>query len=267
MPHYLDRHDAVDIAPAELAKLHLKDLQVQHRHGVEYLTYWYDHQRQTANCLVKAPDPEAAKDVHAEAHGNLPTKIIEVSIDEVFGLLGRVADPEDDQPIEEPATRTIVFTDIVGSTEMIDRHGDAFGVELVRVHDEMVRSALHNHAGREVKHTGDGLMLAFDTAAAAVGCSVELQRGLAERHDDPPLAVRIGLNTGEPVAKGSDLFGAAVNLAARLCDRADSGGILAAEVVREEVTEPSYHFGEARELRLKGFNKPVVACPVIWDDN
>lgn len=267
MPHYLDRHDSVDIPPSELARLHLKDLEVQDNHGVEYLTYWYDHKRKTANCLVKAPSPEEAKKVHAEAHGNMPSKIIEVNIDDVFGLLGRVADPDDDGPIDEPAARTIVFTDIVGSTELIDRYGDEFGVELVQVHDDLVRSALQRHGGREVKHTGDGLMLSFSSATGAVGCGVELQRSLAERVPDPPLQVRIGANSGEPVAKGSDLFGSAVNLAARLCDRADAGSILVSDVVRHEVAEPSYRFGEPQELRLKGFTHPVVACSVLWNDD
>lgn len=267
MPHYLDRHDSVDIPPSELAELHLKDLEVQDRFDVEYLTYWYDHQRKTANCLVKAPTPEQAKEVHAEAHGNMPSKIIEVDINDVFGLLGRIADPDEGGPIDEPAVRTVVFTDIVGSTALIDRHGDEYGVELVRVHDELVRSVLPQYGGREVKHTGDGLMLAFRSASGAVGCGVELQRSLADRAPDPPLRIRIGANTGEPVAKGSDLFGSAVNLAARLCDRADAETILVSDVVRREVTEPTYRFGDPHELRLKGFTEPVTACAVLWRDD
>jgi len=265
MPHYLDRHDSVDISPAELAQMHLADLSVQNRYGVEYLTYWYDHQRHTANCLVRAPDPETALDVHADAHGAMPSEIIEVDINEVFGLLGRVTDPDGDGPIDEPAVRTIVFTDIVGSTEMIDRYGDAFGMELVRTHDELVRSALRTNQGREVKHTGDGLMLAFDSSTWAVGCGVDVQRGLAGRDSDPPLVVRVGINTGEPVTEGADLFGAAVNLAARLCDRAEAGAILASDAVRCDATEDGFWFGEPQAVELKGFTKPVMACPVLWD--
>ncbi|HEX2155004.1 MAG TPA: nickel-binding protein [Acidimicrobiia bacterium] len=265
MPHYLDRHDSVDVAPAELAQLHLADLAVQDRYGVEFLTYWYDYKRQTANCLVQAPDPETAVEVHAEAHGAIPSAIIEVDINEVFGLLGRVTDPDGDDPIDEPAVRTIVFTDIVGSTEMIDRHGDAFGMELVRTHDELVRSALRTNHGREVKHTGDGLMLAFDSSTGAVSCAVDVQRRLAGRDSDPPLVVRIGINTGEPVTKGADLFGAAVNLAARLCDRAEGGGILASNAVRSDATEDGFRFGEPQAVELKGFTKPVLACPVLWE--
>lgn len=267
MPHYLDRHDSVDASPAELAQLHLADLTVQDGYGVEFLTYWHDPRRQTANCLVRAPDPETAIEVHAEAHGALPSEIIEVDIDEVFGLLGRVADPDNDRPIDEPAVRTIVFTDIVGSTEIIDRHGDALGFEMVRVHDEMVRSAVRSHGGREVKHTGDGLMLAFDTAAGAVGFAIDLQRGLAQRESDPPLRVRIGMNTGEPVTKGADLFGAAVNLASRLCDRAEAGSILVSDVVRSETEREGFRFGEPQRVELKGFTDPVVACRVHWDES
>jgi class 3 adenylate cyclase len=270
MPHYLDRHDDVDVPASELARSHLADLAIQDQYDVDFLTYWFDPRQHKAYCLVSAPSAETAIEVHAEAHGNLPSEIIEVELGEVFGLLGRVADPEleqPDQPIVEAATRTIVFTDIVGSTALIDHFGDAFGMEMVRVHDEAVRTVLRRHGGREVKHTGDGLMLAFDSPVSAVQFSIGLQQRLSDRvisESDHPVTVRVGINTGEPITKGQDLFGAAVNLAARLCDRAEPGGILVSEVVRERTTEDGFRYGDLERLELKGFAEPIAARRVMF---
>lgn len=270
MPHYMDRHDAVDASAEELAQAHLADLTAQERYGVDFLTYWYDNRQHKAYCLVRAPNPEAAIQVHAEAHGNLPADIIEVDLDEVFRLLGRVADPTTSQAIQEAATRTIVFTDMVGSTARIDRFGDEFVVEMIRLHDQISRSILEVYRGREVKHTGDGLMLAFDSPSGSVRFAIELQRRFAEHSaadPDHPIAVRVGINTGEPVTEGADPFGVAVNVAARLCERAEAGAILVSEVVRGLTMGKGFEFGEGQQLELKGFAEPIRACPVIWQDS
>ncbi len=267
MPHYLDRHDDVDIATDELARLHLADLGVQGRFGVDFLTYWYDYNQHKAYCLVEAPSAETATEVHALAHGNLPAEIIQVDINEVLRILGRVKDPVTDKPIDEPATRTILFTDIVGSTTWIDRRGDDFGIELVRLHDEAVHAVRFKHGGREVKHTGDGVMLAFDSPADAVRLSIEVQQDLAElRREQPecPLEVRIGVNTGEPVTKGADLFGAAVNLAARLCEVAEASSILVSAAVRHLTSDEGFSYEEPRIISLRGFEKPVAASSLRW---
>lgn len=110
-------------------------------------------------------------------------------------------------------------------------------------------------------------MLAFDVAAGAVGCAVDLQRRLAQRDSDPPLRVRIGMNTGEPVTKGADLFGAAVNLASRLCDRAEAGSILVSDAVRSDSEQGGFRFGDPQPMELKGFTNPVLACRVLWDES
>ena len=267
MPHYLDRHDDVDISADELARLHLTDLSVQGRYGVDFLTYWYDYRQHKAYCLVEAPSATTAIEVHAQAHGNLPSEIIQVDLGEVLRALGRVADPVTDQPIDEPATRTILFTDIVGSTTWIDRRGDDFGIELVRIHDEAVYAVRSKHGGREVKHTGDGVMLAFDSPADAVRLSIEVQRNLAElRASQPeyPLEIRIGVNTGEPVTKGADLFGAAVNLAARLCEVAEAGSILVSAAVRDLTSGEGFSYEEPRIISLRGFEKPVAVSALRW---
>ena len=124
----------------------------------------------------------------------------------------------------EAAFRTILFTDIVESTSMTQRLGDAGAMAMVRAHDEIVRGTLEHHRGSEVKHTGDGLMAAF-RSVVAIESAVEIQRLIADAEGTGgmPVRVRIGMAAGEPVTERNDLFGATVQLAARLCSRADPG--------------------------------------------
>src|SRR4029453_13321509 len=129
---------------------------------------------------------------------------------------------------------TILFTDIEGSTKLTQELGDARAMALLRSHDQILRGALQENAGPEVKHTGDGLMAAFRSVSGAVQAAIQIQQRLA----DPvaaatgSLRVRIGIAAGEPVAEGDDLFGAAVQLAARLSMRAGPGTILVSALVR-----------------------------------
>ncbi|MGH2404862.1 MAG: LuxR C-terminal-related transcriptional regulator, partial [bacterium] len=104
----------------------------------------------------------------------------------------------------------ILFTDMVGSTGLTERLGDANAQEIVRAHNSAVRDCLQRHGGREIKQTGDGIMAAFDSASAAVQCAIDVQTTLSDRtreHPDAPIEVRIGLNAGEPVSEGDDLYG------------------------------------------------------------
>jgi len=264
MPYFLDRHDALDASPDQLARIHELDLSIQERFGVNYLTYWFDYQNHRANCLVEAPDAAAAMRVHEAAHGQLANKIIEVDPAAIAVFLGRTGDPVQ-LPISEPATRTLVFTDMVGSTEQIDRLGDETGLAILREHDQVVRALLADHNGREVKHTGDGFMLVFDSPSAAVRFSIELQQRLSDRPPDAPsIVIRIGIHAGEPVAEGDQFFGAAVNLAARICQYAKSGTILASHVVRGLTMGKGFAFIDCGTATVKGFSEPVSISEVDW---
>src|SRR5687768_7420330 len=153
MPIFLDRHDLKGLTAADIAEAHRKDLEVQGRYGVRFLTYWFDDTRGTAFCLIDAPDIETAMRVHDEAHGEVARDVIEVDLSAVEAFLGRVSDPEPVGAAKgsiDPALRTIMFTDIVDSTAMTERLGDVRAVEMVRAHDAMVRRSLHDKGGREV---------------------------------------------------------------------------------------------------------------------
>jgi class 3 adenylate cyclase/pimeloyl-ACP methyl ester carboxylesterase len=158
---------------------------------------------------------------------------------------------------------TILFTDMESSTALTQSLGDAGAQELVRAHNDIVRDALKPHSGSEIKHTGDGIMASFPTASGAIDCAIAIQRAVEAGSSDK-LAVRIGLNAGEPVMEEKDLFGTAVQLARRICDKADAGEIFAANVVRELAAGKGFLFSDRGDTALRGFEDPVRLWQVRW---
>jgi class 3 adenylate cyclase len=150
-------------------------------------------------------------------------------------------------------TRTLLFTDLESSTALTQAVGDAKAQEVLRGHNDAVRAALANQGGEEVKHTGDGIFAAFGSAVSAVEASLQIQRDLAGGE----VRVRIGLNAGEPIAEDGDYFGSAVQLAARVCDRAEPGQVLVSNVVKELCSGKLFRFQDQGEATLKGFPEPV----------
>jgi class 3 adenylate cyclase len=140
-------------------------------------------------------------------------------------------------------------------------------MQVLRRHDEIVREALREAGGNEVKHTGDGIMASFISASRAVGCAIAIQKALADhnsKRDEEALSVRIGLSAGEPVTDSGDLFGACVQLAARLCAQAEPGGILTSTAVRDLSLGKGYVFVDQGEVTLRGFEEPVRPYAVQW---
>jgi len=155
--------------------------------------------------------------------------------------------------IVDAGFQTVLFTDLVGSTELTQQMGDEAAQVLLERHDSIVRAAVEQHQGREVKHTGDGIMATFGSPVSAAQAAQQMQRQLTAEQ----IRVRVGLNAGEPVARGSDLFGTAVQLAARVTDRAQAGQILVSNVVRELCAGKPLTFDPTGAATLKGFEKPV----------
>lgn len=168
------------------------------------------------------------------------------------------------------AARVVVllFTDLVGSTELLSRLGDDAAEDLRRVHFSLLRSAIDANDGREVKTLGDGVMAAFASPVQAVGCAVSIQRAVEEynrHHPEAPLRVRVGLHAGEPVQAEEDFHGTAVVVAKRLCDEAEGGQILASQLVQGLVgSRGGFIFRSAGRLRLKGLPEPIPAVLVEW---
>jgi adenylate cyclase len=173
-----------------------------------------------------------------------------------------------DHQLIGPGVVTIMFTDIVESTAMTQRLGDARAHALVRMHDEVVRGALVAFDGAEVKHTGDGIMASFVSVSSAVVCSASIQVGLERRSFEPSvdgLRVRIGLNAGEPIAEDEDYFGASVQLARRVCEHAAGGQVLVSDVVRQLTIGKGFQFERAEPAALRGFAEPVSVYELQWD--
>jgi class 3 adenylate cyclase/pimeloyl-ACP methyl ester carboxylesterase len=164
------------------------------------------------------------------------------------------------------AMRAILWTDLEGHTQIMQRLGDARGREVLREHERLTREALAAHGGTEVKAMGDGFMAWFPSAQQALSCAVALQRAFDERNASAaePLLVRVGINAGEPVAEEDDLFGNSVIAAARICAEATGGEIAVSDVVRQLVAGKGFAFAERGDVQLKGFDEPLRLFEVHW---
>jgi class 3 adenylate cyclase len=168
------------------------------------------------------------------------------------------------------STAIVLFTDLVGSTELRTRLGDEAAEEVRRNHDSLVMGAIEAKRGRLVKNLGDGVMATFSGASDAVAAAVAIQQAL-DRYNRSvrsavPLEVRIGISAGDVVVEEGDCFGTPVVEAARLCAAAQGGQILVTEVVRLLAGSGSaHHLTSVGTLDLKGLAAPVSACAVAWE--
>ena len=263
----MDIHELPGVKAQDVVKAHLEDMKVQGKYGVSYHKYWVNERKGRVYCLCDAPTAEAADAVHREAHGLRAARIMEVTPEIADAFMG-VAEADGagavilpDLSGHDPGTRTIFFTDIVGSTDMTQRLGDEAAFGVLGVHDRIVRDALAANSGMEVKHTGDGIMAAFVSAACAVRCAMTVIQEVSAHgaNAQPPLQVRIGIAAGEPIEHAGDLFGTAVQLAARLCAHAEPTQILISNVVAELCAGKRLPIRDFGHLNLRGFEQPMQA--------
>ncbi len=168
---------------------------------------------------------------------------------------------------EPEGTVTILFTDIVDSSPFVQRLGDEQARAVFREHDCLLRACVDEHDGVEVKHQGDGLMVAFSSARHAALCAIDMQRAIARHNRESPeqaIQMRIGLNTGEVIAEEQDYFGEAVIVASRVRDAAAGGQILASSVTRALVGAGPVRFVERGEHQLKGLQGAYELFDVEW---
>ena len=167
-------------------------------------------------------------------------------------------------PPESPgAVRTVLFTDLVGHSEMMSRLGDERGRDVLREHEAITRDVLKQHGGAEIKTMGDGFMASFGSVTRAVECAMALQQAFTEREGEP-LSVRVGLNAGEPIEEDGDLFGATVILASRIAAKAEGGEVLVSDNVRSLCSGKGFLFSDRGEFVAKGFEEPVRVYEVRW---
>lgn len=275
MPIFMDVHDDLgDATESDIKAAHQRDLDIQDDYGVQFLTYWFNSPEGHAFCLVEASSEDAAVEVHKASHGLVPHKMIEVTRPTVSQFMG---DWERNVPYEartegprstiDSGLRAIMFTDLEGSTDVSSHLGDDKAMELVTFHDQIVRAALAEHGGREIKHTGDGIMSSFSYVSKAVSSAVDIQRAFVGAAKAPvaEVGVRIGISAGEPVDQSDDIFGASVSLASRICAYADAGQILVSSAVKEMSIGKGIAFADCGPIALKGFDEPIRLYAVRYD--
>jgi class 3 adenylate cyclase len=221
--------------------------------------------REVAGMIAGARLVPIESDRHSPEHEDART-ITDAILDFV---LERRSEERRPSAAAQSAPLTILFTDITGSTALTQSLGDEGAQDLVHQHNAIVRAALAESGGSEIKHTGDGIMASFASASRGLQCAIAIQRAVAAHTEEPPgslLGVHVGLNAGEPIAEEDDLFGTSVQLARRICDQAAAGEILASDVVRQLVAGKGFMFADRGEVALRGFEDPVRVYDVRWRD-
>ena len=186
-----------------------------------------------------------------------------LDLQRVDALLGQEAGPAA-SPVR--VTRTFLFTDIVTSTDLIGLVGDEAWAELISWHNRELRAAFASHRGEEVKSTGDGFFVTFDTATEAIECAIDIQRRLSRHRREHGFApsVRIGLHAAEATRDGRDYAGRGVHIAARVGGAAVGQEILVTTEVLDQVEPDRFKPSEPRALTLKGVGDPVEVRAIDW---
>jgi class 3 adenylate cyclase len=222
------------------------------------------HGRQLASEIPRANFNILSGNVHPVWYGD-SHKIIEKILQ--FLGEGAVSDPTTKEnefsESENVEQATIMFTDIVASTDLVTRVGDAAARDLFLKHDEILRDQLYNYGGTELQSLGDGFMLSFTSATSAIKCACEIQKTISQRL--PDIKIRIGINTGEIILRdGKHPFGQAVVIASRIAEKCESEQILISDVSKQLAAGGNFNFSEKEPFKPKGFNENIKLYAVSW---
>jgi len=269
MPLYMDVHRAPGpIDPEDIVKAHNADEAIQDQYGVHFHKYFVSPDNGTVFCLAEGPTKEACVAVHAAAHGLLPDDLIEVDPRLVEAFMGpaKLSPTHNGAAVTnegqlDSGVRVVVFTEVANLTRASRDIGDEAALEIMGNHDEIVRAALKKHGGREVKHTGEGMMCCFGSASAALRFAQEVQQECLNRRQSVngyTPKVRVGMSAGEPVANHSELFGSVVTIARRICDAAAPGTVLASAAVHDLAAGKGFKFDNPNVVHVKGVAEPLT---------
>src|SRR5262245_41974708 len=194
---------------------------------------------------------------------------MELYVDNIDELLQ--ARSEIDEELRRRKSRvTIFFTDVVGSTTYFDRFGDTAGLLLLHRHDHLVTTAVEEFQGVVVKTIGDSVMAEFPDPDYAVRAAIAIQRRLLEHNlsavEEERLRIRTGIHYGVGFRRGNDLFGDAINLAARITKRSGPGQILVSQAAREALAENEFCCRSVGKVSLGGKAESEELYEVIWTD-
>lgn len=237
MPIYMDRHDVSEAVTAEIvADLHQKDLKIQHKFNCKGLTYWFDAKRRTAFCLVEAPDKNAIKEMHDQAHGEVPHRIIEVDDAVVESFLGRIEDPQKSQKtalniINDPAFRIIM---VAGIKRMSLKESKSKKINaVIDEHKAFIIEDVKKYNGRAVKQKVNHFLISFDSVTDAVLCALEIQKffnSTTGNNSKGLLQLQIGLSAGVPVSHKEGIFEDTIQMAERLSGAVEGQIVISSEV-------------------------------------
>lgn len=251
MPLYMDRHDvSPEVTAEQVAELHQQDLKIQHKFNCNGLTYWFDENRKTAFCLIEAPNEQAIEEMHRQAHGEVPHRIIEVDPTIVESFLGRIEDPKKAKDaklniINEPAFRTIFQLELESNSwEPVNsgRH-----TLLLQNGIKPISSTIEKYEGYLVEQNPGYYLASFKSVTKSVQCALQLQQVLQELINKSSVDARlkICICSGVPVTSENEIFEKTINTTKRLAIVSKADVIVTPEVkelyVSENQNVPFHH--------------------------
>ena len=233
MPIYMDFHDVPKgITAKHVAEMHQADLKIEHKYNCRGLTYWCDEKRQTAFCLIEAPNKQAIIELHEEAHGDIPQRIIEVNDTVVESFLGRIEDPEKSQNtklniINDSAFRTLMVVNIKKNT--LRTQGLETLNAAIRGYNKSIINIVNSHNGNVVKKESNSFLMSFTSVTNAIQSAIKIQE-LYNCIITPDLEFKIGISAGIPVTEKESIFEDTIKEANYLCFVHNGNIIISPEV-------------------------------------
>ena len=236
MPIYMDRHDIPkEIKAAHVAEMHQADLKIEHLFGCKGMTYWCDEDRNTAFCLIEAPNKKAIQEMHNHAHGEFPHSIIEVDEKIVESFLGRIEDPEKAKDttlniINDPAFRVIM---VIETSDYLNRlEANQFNIFTQKFHNSVLKT-LKKFKGRVVRKDNNSYLVSFKSVSDAVSCSLKIKfkfKYVTPKFDHVNRQLKIALSSGVPVTSKDNIFEDTTTLATRMCEVINEELVISSEV-------------------------------------
>ncbi len=255
MPIYMDRHIVPGIEAKHAAEAHREDLKIQDEYGCRCMTYWVDEERDSAFCLIDAPDIESVKELHDRAHGLMPHEIIQVNSNVVEAFLGRIADPQGytdpDAPglkiFNDPAFRIILVSTTTAPGLLEHGVGKPKAERLLSLYYDIMRKQLKVHEGREVELKGGGFTASFTSVTQAVNCAMAVNEDLHVAGE--LIDLRMAINAGLPIGNSPEIFGETIGLARYLCGLGKENEIVVSAIIREIYKEDRTNGKSGRQLK------------------
>ena len=279
MPIYMDRHDVSEEVTAEhVAQLHQADLKIEHEYGCRGFTYWFDGDRNTAFCLIEAPNREALQRMHDHAHGNIPHSIIEVSESIVESFLGRIEDPKKAQNtklniINDPAFRVIM---LIETSNFLNRvEANQFSIFTQKFHRSVTKT-IKKLKGRIVKQDNNSYLTSFKSVTNAILCALKIQSNfkyITPKFDIKNRKLKIGIGCGIPVTEKTGIFEEAIELTTRMCEIVKDQIVISNEIQSLYESENRNSFINKEHIRTlkpseeKFLNTLMDYVEVIWNDS